>query len=155
MGDTLARAARLPEAALQERVDGEWSFVETLRHLVFATDAWYGRAILGQHGHFYRAGMPFDELSDDDAEACGVNKRAKPTLEKVMVARKDRQRAVRKLIAGLTPAELDRHCVPNPARGFPANPERFTVRQCLGVIVNEEWLHRSFANRDLAVLAAQ
>jgi len=33
---------------LHERVDDEWSFVETLRHLVFATDAWVRRAILGQ-----------------------------------------------------------------------------------------------------------
>ena len=32
--DTVARAERLPEPALHERVDQEWSFVETLRHLV-------------------------------------------------------------------------------------------------------------------------
>jgi hypothetical protein len=35
--DTVARAKRLPEAALDRRVDDEWSFVETLRHLVLAT----------------------------------------------------------------------------------------------------------------------
>jgi hypothetical protein len=29
--DTVARARRLPEDARQERVDDEWSFVETLR----------------------------------------------------------------------------------------------------------------------------
>jgi hypothetical protein len=28
-------------------VDDEWSFVETLRHLAFARDAWVNRAILG------------------------------------------------------------------------------------------------------------
>lgn len=33
---------------LHERVEGEWSFIETLRHLVFATDAWVKRAILGE-----------------------------------------------------------------------------------------------------------
>ena len=32
---------------LHESVDGEWSFIETLRHLVFATDSWIQRAILG------------------------------------------------------------------------------------------------------------
>jgi uncharacterized protein YjbI with pentapeptide repeats len=34
---TVARAARLPEESLHERVDDEWSFVETLRHLIFAS----------------------------------------------------------------------------------------------------------------------
>ncbi|HET9969268.1 MAG TPA: pentapeptide repeat-containing protein, partial [Streptosporangiaceae bacterium] len=29
---------------LHERVDDEYSFIETLRHLVFATDAWVSRA---------------------------------------------------------------------------------------------------------------
>src|SRR5918997_238861 len=44
--DTVARARRLPEDARQQRVDDEWSFVETLRHLVFATDAWASRTVL-------------------------------------------------------------------------------------------------------------
>jgi len=35
--DTIARAGLLPEPALHQRVDDEWSFVETLRHLVLAT----------------------------------------------------------------------------------------------------------------------
>jgi hypothetical protein len=46
-GGTVERARRLPPALLHESVDGEWSFIETLRHLVFATDAWIRRAILG------------------------------------------------------------------------------------------------------------
>ena len=36
---TVERARRLPPDQLHESVDGEWSFIETLRHLVFATDA--------------------------------------------------------------------------------------------------------------------
>jgi hypothetical protein len=46
--ETVSRAERLPESVCHERVDGEWSFVETLRHLVFATDSWVGRTILGE-----------------------------------------------------------------------------------------------------------
>src|SRR5262245_2595680 len=34
---TLERAGSLPETALHDRVDGEWSFIETLRHLNFAS----------------------------------------------------------------------------------------------------------------------
>ncbi|PZA19674.1 DinB family protein, partial [Modestobacter versicolor] len=41
---TVERARRLDPAQLHESVDGEWSFVETLRHLVYATDAWVRRA---------------------------------------------------------------------------------------------------------------
>jgi hypothetical protein len=44
---TVARARRLDPDLLHEQVDGEYSFIETLRHLVFATDAWIKRAVLG------------------------------------------------------------------------------------------------------------
>src|SRR5579875_2868037 len=37
---TTERALRLPDAVQRERVAGEWSFVETLRHLICATDSW-------------------------------------------------------------------------------------------------------------------
>jgi uncharacterized protein YjbI with pentapeptide repeats len=36
--ETLVRAEQLPEAVRHERVDDEWSLVETLRHLTFAVD---------------------------------------------------------------------------------------------------------------------
>ena len=44
---TVERARGLDPALLHESVDGEWSFIETLRHLAFATDSWVRRAILG------------------------------------------------------------------------------------------------------------
>src|SRR6478735_5490477 len=44
---TLARAGALPEASLHESVNGEWSFVQTIRHLVFAMDKWFTVPILG------------------------------------------------------------------------------------------------------------
>ena len=44
---TVARARTFPEAALHRRVDDEWSFIQTLRHLNFASAAWVGRMILG------------------------------------------------------------------------------------------------------------
>jgi hypothetical protein len=37
---TVAGARQRPPWQLEERVDGEWSFVETLRHLVHVTDVW-------------------------------------------------------------------------------------------------------------------
>jgi uncharacterized protein YjbI with pentapeptide repeats len=37
-GGSVARALGLASELLHDSVDGEWSFIETLRHLVFATD---------------------------------------------------------------------------------------------------------------------
>lgn len=37
---TIDHVRSLPETVHHERVDGEWSFVETQRHLLFASDAW-------------------------------------------------------------------------------------------------------------------
>src|SRR5215471_15072518 len=47
-GKTVTRALALPEGRLHESVDGEWSFVQTLRHLVFAMDKWFTEPILGE-----------------------------------------------------------------------------------------------------------
>ena len=71
--DTGARAGRLPEPALHLRVDDEWSFVETLRHLVFATDAWAGRTILAEPKAFLSWGSYPDAGTDaDDAVPADV-----------------------------------------------------------------------------------
>ena len=50
---TIAWAQRLPPDAVTASVDGEWSFVETLRHLVMAIDKWFTAPILGE---------PFDPI---------------------------------------------------------------------------------------------
>ena len=50
---------------------------------------------------------------------------------------------VQHTIAALTPAELDRVCVPPDAPGHP-NHEH-TVLACLHVILNEEWEHHRYA----------
>jgi len=60
---TVARARRLTPAQLNEGVNGEWSFIETLRHLLYATDCWIGRAILGDPSPWHRLDWPPD---DDD-----------------------------------------------------------------------------------------
>jgi hypothetical protein len=38
-------------------VGGEWSFAQTLRHLVLATDAWFGRSILEIEQPFHPIGQ--------------------------------------------------------------------------------------------------
>ena len=57
-GETVDRARCLPPELLHESVGGEWSFIETLRHLVFATDSWIRRAILGDRSPWGPLDLP-------------------------------------------------------------------------------------------------
>ena len=57
---TIARARGLPSSILHERVDGEYSFLETLRHLLFATDAWLTRVALRVSDGYHEGGVPPD-----------------------------------------------------------------------------------------------
>jgi hypothetical protein len=36
--------------------------------------------------------------------------------------------------------------------GWPPEGETFPVRECLVIVLNEEWWHRQYAERDLSVL---
>jgi hypothetical protein len=63
-GDTVERARRVDPELLHESVGGEWSFIETLRHLAFATDSWIKRAILGDPSPWDPLDLPWDEMPD-------------------------------------------------------------------------------------------
>lgn len=149
--ETVARARRLDPELLHASVHGEWSFIQTLRHLVFATDAWIRRALLGDPRPWDPLDLPFTtfrELPDvpDDPEA-------RPTLDEVLALRRDRMGTVRQVLEGLTQEQLDGHTEPVTAPGYP-EPDRYPVRDCLTTILSEEWYHRRYAERDLAVLEA-
>jgi hypothetical protein len=82
---------------LHESVNGEWSFLQTLRHLAFASESCVGRCILGDPGPWHPLSLPWDQME--------------------------------------------------PRDGVP-----FPVWECLSIVLNEEWHHRLYAERDLAVL---
>jgi len=149
---TVDRARRLPPELLHESVEGEWSFIETLRHLVFATDAWIRRAILGDPSPWDPLDLPWDEMPDTP----GVprDRAARPSLDEVLRLRRDRVATVREVIDGLTAASLDSHTEPVEGPGWP-RPRSYPVRECLLVVLNEEWEHRLYAERDLGALEAQ
>ena len=149
---TVTRARRLPPELLHESVDGEWSFTETLRHLAFATDAWIRRAVLGDPAPWHPLDLPSDELPD--ARGLPMDRAARPSLEEVLALRRDRMSTVRELVDGLTDASLDTRTEPVDAPGWPP-PRNYPVRECLQVVLNEEWEHRRYAERDLAVLEAR
>ena len=149
---TVARAGRLPEPALRQRVDDEWSFIETLRHLVFATDAWAGRAILEEPMRYHRLGLPAAGYPAADAAALGIDLDARPSLAEVKEVRADRMGLVRGIIDGLTDARLEQVCQQPPSPVHPG--ETRSVGRCLRVIMTEECEHRRYAVRDLAALEA-
>ncbi|WP_020580086.1 DinB family protein [Actinopolymorpha alba] len=149
---TVARARWLDPDLLHESVDGEWSFIETLRHLAFATDSWIRRAVLQDPSPWHPLDLPWDEMPDTP----GVprDRDARPALDVVLQLRRDRMSTVRDLLAELADESLDSHTKPVEGPGWP--PARsFPVRECLQIILNEEWEHRLYAERDLAVLEAR
>jgi hypothetical protein len=149
---TVERARRLPPERLHESVDGEWSFIETLRHLVMATDSWVGRAILGNPAPWDPLGLPWDGMPDTP----GVprDRDARPSLDTVLALRRTRTAMVRDVLDGLTDESLAAHTTPVEGPGWPP-PVSFPVRECLLVVLNEEWEHRLYAERDLAALEAR
>jgi uncharacterized damage-inducible protein DinB len=146
---TVERARTFPPELLHESVDGEWSFIQTLRHLVFATDAWVRRAILGDPAPWHALGLPWGEAPNWPEIPRDLE--ARPALDEVLELRRDRMHSVRTVIDGLTEESLNAHTEPVDAPGWPP-PESIPVRQCLLVVLNEEYHHRLYAERDLDAL---
>jgi DinB superfamily/Pentapeptide repeats (8 copies) len=150
--DTVARAARLPEPALQQRVDDEWSFTETLRHLIYCIDKWASRTILDEPVPPCGFGLPCRGCTAADAAAVGVDLDACPSLAEVMKVRENRMALVRGILDELTDAGLERVCPRPSVPDYLEEP--ISVGRCLRVIMGEECEHRRYAVRDLAVLEA-
>ena len=142
---TVDRVAAMPDGTVDVSVAGEWSFAQTLRHLVLATDMWFGRGVRGIE-------QPFHPLGLTDTGSAGemdlsVFSTDTPSYAEVLAARTDRVGQVTDFLAAVTPEELaaERR---NPHD--PAYPE--TVLSCLHVILEEEWEHHRYAVRDLDVM---
>ena len=77
---------------------------------------------------------------------------ARPSLDEVLALRADRMGRVAGFLADLTDERLVSSTVAVEEPGFPES-ESYVVRDALMVILNEEWWHRQFAERDLATLS--
>ena len=146
---TVERASRLPETALRERVHDEWSFLETLRHLVMVDDGFL-RQVVDRDRPIYGKGVPhtpqremFRALIDLDAD---------PPAEEIIATREERFAEVRTFVGQLDAAELQRSCARLPLD--PAGMD-MPVLYCFWRMLHEEWEHHSFAVRDLEVLEAR
>jgi uncharacterized damage-inducible protein DinB len=148
---TVDRARKLPPQRLQESVQGEWSFVQTLRHLAFASESWVGRAILGDPHPWRPMSLAWDTFRDLGIEQ---HRDTEYPLEEALALRQDAMALVRRVVDDLTDDGLDRETEPCVGPGWPLEGSTYSLRECLRIVLNEEWEHRRYAERDLAVLEA-
>jgi len=146
---TLERAAAMLPGSVDVSVDGEWSFAQTLRHLVLATDAWLGRSILAIEQPFHPIGQAGAGAAEDGFDM-SVFTTVTPSYEEVLEVRAGRVAMVRDFLATVT-AEVLAETRKNPHA--PEYPE--TVLSCLHVILEEEWEHHRYAVRDLDAIDAK
>lgn len=140
---TVGLAAALPESALYESVNDEWSFVQTLRHLVFAIDKWFTAPVLGE---------PFDPIGLPNSGSVdfpwpGLDGTLTPSYEDAMAVRDGRAASVRGYLESVTMADLERD-VDVLENG--TNP----VTECFITVFEEEFWHIRYARRDLEILQA-
>lgn len=146
---TVERARAMPEELLHQRVDGEWSFIETLRHLLHASDKWLGAPVLEEDDPYHPLGYG---PAGEDETGVGLTTDADPSLAEVLQPRLARMATMRELVAGITDADLDRLCARTPVGND--READYSVRRCLGVVLAEEAEHHRYAVRDLAALTA-
>lgn len=146
---TLERVAAMPAGTVDVSVDGEWSFAQTLRHLVMATDVWLRGAILRIEQPLHPIGQPFAEYETDGYDM-SVFSAVTPSYDEVLDVRADRVAMVRDFLATVTPEQLGAPCTHPWA---PDHPE--TILSCLHVILDEEWEHHRYAVRDLDAIEAR
>src|SRR4029453_19227920 len=91
-------------------------FIQTLRHLNFASAAWVERMILGTASPWHPLDLPWDEAPGWD----GIpwDREAQPSLDEVLMLRRERQATVRRVMASLTDEQLA-STVPRTEPGSP------------------------------------
>lgn len=146
---TIERVRALPEELLHQRVDDEWSFIETQRHLLYASDKWLGNPVLEEDEPYHPLGYG---PAGADETGTGLTVHADPSLEQILEPRIARMGTMRAFVSGVTDADLDRLCTRKPIGNDP--DADYDVRRCLKVVLAEEAEHHRYASRDLAVLTA-
>jgi DinB superfamily/Pentapeptide repeats (8 copies) len=137
---TTERARHRDDEHVHTSVNGEWSFAQTLRHLVFAMDKWFSVPILGDET-FHPIGMPNSGSVDFDWP--GLDPNASPTFDEILQVRADRVARLRDFLATLQSSEFTREVDIFENGSTP-------LKDCIGVVFEEEFQHNRYATRDLA-----
>lgn len=145
--ETVRRARGLDPALLYVEVDGEWSFVQTLRHLAFAADCWVGRMIEQQPDPWHPDGLPWDEAPPLPHR--GWRRDLPLALDEAVALWQGRLDHAAEVAAGMTAERLAEQVTAPDGPGYPPAGASCTVAECLRVLLTENWEHRRFAERDL------
>jgi hypothetical protein len=149
--DTVSRLRETPGVEHQT-VNDEWSAVQTLRHLVFVHDSWFRRCCVGATEPFTAMGLGITDIPDEQTN--GLDRSADPTLDEVMAVRDAQWLELEAWLAQVTAEDLAEPAPVPDDDVWPPYARGRTVRQCLGVVLNEEWAHHGFATRDLDLIEA-
>ena len=148
---TVERVRTMPEGSEHHGVNGEWSMVETLRHLIFVHDAWFRRCVLGLTEPFTTIGLVPPFVPDQDW--LGLDRSARPSLVEVLGVRNRQAFEIATWLGEVTPEQLVQTAPVPDDDGWPPYAQGRRVRQCLGTVFNEEWAHHGFCVRDLDKLS--
>jgi hypothetical protein len=140
---TLDRIGQLPLDRQRQRVNDEWSAIETLRHLIFVADDWFGRTVRGESAPYWPCGLVPSFLTR--AEEIGIN----PDTDEVTARLEERLAQLDLQFENLTTAELGRICRPSYSAG---GTDPVTVQSCLQTILDEFAAHRRYTERDVDAL---
>jgi hypothetical protein len=140
---TVSRAQALPAARLHESVNGEFSFVQTLRHLVFAMDKWFTSPVLAEP--FDPIGLP--NTGSLDFPWPGLDYALAPSVSEALAVRADRATRFRDYLASVATTDLTR---PIDVRENGIN----LLQDCIWTVLEEEFWHNRYAVRDLEQLEA-
>ena len=146
---TLERVAAMPAGTVDVSVGGEWSFAQTLRHLVLATDTWLG------------PGDPRDRTAIPPHRSSGPRRRGRRLGPVDLHAG---HTVIRRSARGpggsrRDGARLPRHNHIRRAGRDAQEPVDPRIPgdhpSCLHVILEEEWEHHRYAVRDLDAIEAK
>ena len=140
---TVARAHTLPDHMLHESVNDEWTFVQTLRHLVFAMDKWFTAPILGES--FHPIGLP--NSGSVDFPWPGLDAGVTPSVSEALAVRADRAARLSDYLRSVGATEFTR---PIDVLENGVNP----LQECIYTVFEEEFWHNRYALRDLVQLEA-
>lgn len=140
--ELLSRVGDADPSITGTSVNGEWSLVDTLRHLLFAMDKWFTWPILGGR-LFCSPGLPNTESNDEDWP--GLNKTDQPNFETVVRLRHEQHRIFSNFIE-----KLDVDGLPTTVDVL----ENGTAQtfMCFHVVLEEEFEHLRYMLRDLEQL---
>ena len=137
----MQRASSFSEEQLQQGVNGEWSTVESLRHLVLVVDVWLSKTILGEADPFHAMALP-PSFMPPKLPGTSIDPEARPTFAEASDAVRGRLKSVQAYLDSLNDEQLDR----------PVEAHAKTVGGALNVLFTELKAHNYFINRDLDLI---